>query len=89
MIIRDVNGKKVDVHMHAPHYDHFTGWDRGEDLINAWFLVSGDALFVSDVDYCIDYMIDWVHCEGDFDGEVDPPNNFREVTINGEIYSNW
>lgn len=89
MIIIDAKGNKVDAHMYAPTYDQFTGWDRGADLINDWFRVSGDVIFVSDAGYCIDYMKYWVNCEGDFDGEVDPPNNYREIIINGEIYSNW
>lgn len=89
MIIRDAKGNKADAHMYAPAYDQFTGRDRGEDLINDWFRVSGDEIFVSDVEYCIDYMRDWVNRVGDFGGEVDSPNNYREIVINGEIYSNW
>lgn len=88
MIIRDAKGNKADAHMYAPVYDKFTGWDRGVDLINDWFRVLGDVIFVSDVGHCIDYMRDWVNREGDFNGEVDPPNNYREIVINGEIYSN-
>lgn len=89
MIIRDEKGNKFVVHMYTPHYDQFTGLDKGEDLINDWFEVPEDELFVDDAQYCIDYMQDWVNCEGDFAGEEDAPNNYREIVIDGEIISNW
>ncbi len=84
MIIRDNKGNRAEVHMYAPCYDQYAGWDRGEDIINDWFDASVDDLFVADVDYCIDFMKALV----DADGE-DAKNSYREVVINGEIYSNW
>lgn len=89
MIIRDAKGNKADVHMYMPYDDPWCGFERGCDIIGDWFEAACDELFVADVEYCLDYMRDWVDCKGDFADEEDADNNYREVFIDGEIYSNW
>lgn len=89
MKIKDSHGNEAIIHQYMPYSDPYTGWDRGEDYINAWFDHYGDVLVVRDVQECIDYLKTWVDCTGVFAGECDRDRCYREITINGESYGNW
>lgn len=89
MKLKDAKGHVAILHQYFPYADPYTGWDRGEDLIHAWFAHSGDLLIVPDVQQCIEHLKTWVDCTGVFADERDPDHCYREITIDGESYGNW
>ena len=88
MTIKDRNGGVAVLHQHLVYNDPIFGYDRGEDLIYEWFNHSGNIFIVHDVRSSIDFLLDWVYCRGDFNGEKEIPGVYREITVDGEVFAN-
>jgi len=67
-------------------------WEDGSGLSPDWsndFFEIGsldydeekDAYIVSDVDYCVDYALDWKYSRGDFADDI--PNENNTVLVDG------
>lgn len=69
MLLRDSNGRSVELHLYAS-----SGIDFAEDWLNAGSLSrdADDAYLVNDIDYIIDYVNDAINgCNPDFEGKLD------------------
>lgn len=63
-----------------------------DDMMHKSMDISSDffdaqEMEVTDVDYCIDYVKDWVDGKGDF--VIGGDTGYRMAEINGELYTNY
>lgn len=63
-----------------------------DDMVHKSMDISADffdteELIVTDVDYCVDYVKDWVYGKGDF--VIGGDMGYRIAEINGELFANY
>lgn len=81
-VIEKKSGRVVEFHLYMLDLDNMV---RSNDIADDFF--AGTDGFVDDVDYCAEYVKDWVDSTGDFYGADD--GLWRKAEINGELYTNY